>query len=1056
MTAVMTARVVLGEPFTLDGIVESGQVLVSRLDVQFAEEFVGQLVGVHLRDAGFGIHEIAKDDRSVGTGLRAGRRDGAVGNDDPLGPGLRGLRLLHPGVLGGDLGGFDPLGAECALLHHASHPDGDLGIELHSTQRFTTALTQHVVVRLHLQESGRTQRLAAEVVEVVESTHLVRAVVGAVAGADAAVVDHCVEAVRGVHGRRDGTHLLARCVLALLTGHRLHRDGCRLIGVVSLGRLLEAEVPVDPEPVHLASAEDLVLADDRDVVLGLAGDHAGRATGAGVQIDRHSPAVLGAVELLGLPERKSVGGVVGIRDEVMVVVVGVDRRFAEQNGKSFRRALTTDRVDGEVVLHGRERIGRTDTDDLCAAGRPQIARRSEWIEVEPCTGADASGEAPAVAEGERGGVHGLTGLDEDRGFDGCISDGNRHHVARGDAERVGRRRSDDDRVVPGEPCDRIGKFLQPAVVRPTPVVDGIAAGEHQLDSVRTRLQVVRGGGDGGREGCGTDLRRLLGGGRALEQAVVQRRTPRRIESDRGVAFTLDGVEGPTDEIEAGGGVRSGDLGQQFNRRTPVEQRQDQRLADRVGAVPGPSIAPAFQLMGSIQMPGAVLGRLVEVGGEMDRVLDLRQRGCELEVGRSVEDGIASEHHERVDLAFAHGGGEIAHRRGLHRIRRQPGVRDRTAAAAGGIVDQCGQMMHDGGLGWSGQNGGCPPVRLDVLHDRIDLRSLDLGIRERGGERRVTGHPGGDSRSEHDDPGCGHRVAVIGDGSGGRQSGLHGDHPAHGAVVGGSASGPTLGQHQHVGVHPEEVAVEREDEVGSGQVVLRTESAAERGLESIDAVRVDERIPVDPGGLRELRSHLGLLGQDGGRTRRLGQDPEAFTLIAANRVEVRGRPGVPFLPARAGLLHALTGHRLTRSVGVVQVQNRGLTVSGRGAETSRMIGIAFDLGRTTVVARDQLADRDAVDLHDRGVGVGDSRSRSFGTLGVGKDVLLGPAAASGHAQAGQRHRGAHHLHEVATILLHELRSARGELAMQKGLELRSVREFIEAAPICPAGWALLQR
>ena len=49
------------------------------------------------------------------------------------------------------------------------------------------------------------------------------------------------------------------------------------------------EVAVDAEPVHLAPAHTSVLADDRDVVLGLAGDDAGAAADAGVEVDAHGP-----------------------------------------------------------------------------------------------------------------------------------------------------------------------------------------------------------------------------------------------------------------------------------------------------------------------------------------------------------------------------------------------------------------------------------------------------------------------------------------------------------------------------------------------------------------------------------------------------------------------------------------------------------------------------------------------------------------------------------------------------------------------------------------------
>ena len=52
-----------------------------------------------------------------------------------------------------------------------------------------------------------------------------------------------------------------------------------------------AEIAVDADPVHLAAVQHLLLADDGDVVLRLAGHDAGPAAGAGSQIDGHAPAV---------------------------------------------------------------------------------------------------------------------------------------------------------------------------------------------------------------------------------------------------------------------------------------------------------------------------------------------------------------------------------------------------------------------------------------------------------------------------------------------------------------------------------------------------------------------------------------------------------------------------------------------------------------------------------------------------------------------------------------------------------------------------------------------
>ena len=61
---------------------------------------------------------------------------------------------------------------------------------------------------------------------------------------------------------------------------------------------LAGEIPVDPDPVHLAPFRDLGLADDGHVVLALARRHARVAADAGVQVDRHAPLVALIVGML--------------------------------------------------------------------------------------------------------------------------------------------------------------------------------------------------------------------------------------------------------------------------------------------------------------------------------------------------------------------------------------------------------------------------------------------------------------------------------------------------------------------------------------------------------------------------------------------------------------------------------------------------------------------------------------------------------------------------------------------------------------------------------------
>ena len=122
------------------------------------------------------------------------------------------------------------------------------------------------------------------VIEIIEAAHFEWAVVRAIARPDTAVVSHDVEAVLAVNGGVDRTNRFAGRVLAVLTHHRLmhHLGVLRPVAVVLVERFRAREITVDPDPMHGAAMAGLQLAYDRDVVLGLAGDHARAATGAHV------------------------------------------------------------------------------------------------------------------------------------------------------------------------------------------------------------------------------------------------------------------------------------------------------------------------------------------------------------------------------------------------------------------------------------------------------------------------------------------------------------------------------------------------------------------------------------------------------------------------------------------------------------------------------------------------------------------------------------------------------------------------------------------------------
>src|SRR5512144_1455308 len=110
------------------------------------------------------------------------------------------------------------------------------------------------------------------VVVEVEDPDRIRAVIAAIPGADAAVVDLAVQSVGIVIAGIDGAYRLAGRVVAVLAEH-----GQKTHAHV---RVLSHPEALDPEPVHVAAFGDFLLSADGHVVLRLAGDHAGAAPGA--------------------------------------------------------------------------------------------------------------------------------------------------------------------------------------------------------------------------------------------------------------------------------------------------------------------------------------------------------------------------------------------------------------------------------------------------------------------------------------------------------------------------------------------------------------------------------------------------------------------------------------------------------------------------------------------------------------------------------------------------------------------------------------------------------
>ena len=151
-----------------------------------------------------------------------------------------------------------------------------------------------------------------------------------------------------MNGRRHRTDLLAGCVFAMLTGHGLKHHIFQTIDIRLVHASFKGVITIDAKPVHLAAANDLVLAHDGNVVFRLTGDNTRAATDAGAEIDRHSPGILCVLALF-----RGMEGVIfaeqgkPVDDMSSILVIGElwifpilnNRGLADQGGKPFLNAL---------------------------------------------------------------------------------------------------------------------------------------------------------------------------------------------------------------------------------------------------------------------------------------------------------------------------------------------------------------------------------------------------------------------------------------------------------------------------------------------------------------------------------------------------------------------------------------------------------------------------------------------------------------------------------------------------------------------------------------------
>src|SRR5213080_1911503 len=164
--------------------------------------------------------------------------------------------------MGGDFCFLYALHTKGAFLHHAAHPHGHIWIflQLHNIGR-TFRRERREIFFVDAQRAG--DLLLADwslgVIEIIEAAHFERAVVRAVAGADAAVVGHDVETILAVDGSVHGTNRFARCVLTVLAHHRFVDDLriFRPIAAVLVEWFFARVIAVDANPMHRAAMAHL-------------------------------------------------------------------------------------------------------------------------------------------------------------------------------------------------------------------------------------------------------------------------------------------------------------------------------------------------------------------------------------------------------------------------------------------------------------------------------------------------------------------------------------------------------------------------------------------------------------------------------------------------------------------------------------------------------------------------------------------------------------------------------------------------------------------------------
>ena len=315
--------------------------------------------------------QIAKDNRSRRASLLASRNHFAIAH----------LAIL---ALGRDTAMRNALHAVRALLHDAAAAHADFRIAHHLVLRRGEILEEQEV----------------------EPPHLVRTIVRTVAGTDAAVVHHVVQAFGAVHCGADRANHFAGRVLALLA-----RDRLVVHGGIFRSALV---VHVDAQPLHLAATHRLLLANYRDVVFRLAGHDARLASHAGVHVDGHAPLQLGVL-IVGVQRHLRTRRLDVLVRKVRILDEVFERRLANnvavlQRLGALRQIGIIDVLEALRMSEAEALTNLLDVD----RGEPGSIAATNFVAAETHIGSDVSGLGASIAEVHGYGVVGMSRLRPDR------------------------------------------------------------------------------------------------------------------------------------------------------------------------------------------------------------------------------------------------------------------------------------------------------------------------------------------------------------------------------------------------------------------------------------------------------------------------------------------------------------------------------------------------------------------------------------------------------------------------------------------------------------------